>query len=128
MPGRSYTGRDPSIGRSQEEKICQYPSCSQGRCAMPSTRAKKAIKTAPKARAQKWVYLFAGGKAEGNAKMRALLGGKEAGAGTLGSGGARPRDGRTIHEEAPRRPEGPAARLRALGFRDVNARDDGHGP
>src|SRR4029077_2029923 len=46
---------------------------------MPATRAKKTTKTAAKARAQKWVYLFAGGKAEGNAKMRALLGGKGAG-------------------------------------------------
>jgi pyruvate,orthophosphate dikinase len=46
---------------------------------MPSARAKKATKVAPKAKAQRWVYLFAGGKAEGNAKMRALLGGKGAG-------------------------------------------------
>ncbi|MDP9321001.1 MAG: pyruvate, phosphate dikinase [Chloroflexota bacterium] len=46
---------------------------------MPSTRAKKATKVAPKAKTQKWVYLFAGGKAEGNANMRALLGGKGAG-------------------------------------------------
>jgi len=46
---------------------------------MPSTRTKKTTKAAPKARAQKWVYLFAGGKAEGNANMRALLGGKGAG-------------------------------------------------
>ena len=46
---------------------------------MPATRAKKATAAAPKAKAQKWVYLFAGGKAEGNAKMRALLGGKGAG-------------------------------------------------
>ena len=42
---------------------------------MPSTRAKKATKAAPKTRAQKWVYLFADGKAEGNANMRGLLGG-----------------------------------------------------
>jgi pyruvate,orthophosphate dikinase len=46
---------------------------------MASTRAKKAAKAAPKAKAQRWVYLFADGKAEGNAKMRALLGGKGAG-------------------------------------------------
>src|SRR5213080_2188017 len=46
---------------------------------MPSTRAKKATKAAPKTRAQKWVYLFADGKAEGNANMRGLLGGKGAG-------------------------------------------------
>ncbi|MGE5715715.1 MAG: pyruvate, phosphate dikinase [Acidobacteriota bacterium] len=36
-------------------------------------------KAVPKAKARKWVYLFADGKAEGNAKMRALLGGKGAG-------------------------------------------------
>jgi pyruvate,orthophosphate dikinase len=46
---------------------------------MPSTREKKRMKTVRKTKAQKWVYLFAGGKAEGNAKMRALLGGKGAG-------------------------------------------------
>jgi len=46
---------------------------------MAATRAKKKAKATPKARAQKWVYLFAGGKAEGNANMRALLGGKGAG-------------------------------------------------
>src|SRR5438067_13250351 len=44
---------------------------------MPSTRAKKVTKAAPKS--QKWVYLFANAKAEGNAKMRDLLGGKGAG-------------------------------------------------
>src|SRR6266550_927098 len=46
-----------------------------------------AVRTRPRAAAsrratpkgQKWVYLFANGKAEGNAKMRALLGGKGAG-------------------------------------------------
>src|SRR3981081_4616958 len=46
---------------------------------MPAKGAKKTTKAAPKARAQKWVYLFANGKAEGNANMRALLGGKGAG-------------------------------------------------
>ncbi len=46
---------------------------------MSSKRAKKATGASPKAKAQKWVYLFADGKAEGNAKMRALLGGKGAG-------------------------------------------------
>src|SRR2546421_6147562 len=46
---------------------------------MPATRAKKTTKAAPQGRAQKWVYLFADGKAEGNANMRALLGGKGAG-------------------------------------------------
>src|SRR5437764_5950816 len=46
---------------------------------MPATRVKKAAAAAPKTKAQKWVYLFAGRKAEGNAKMRDLLGGKGAG-------------------------------------------------
>src|SRR4029077_14508338 len=51
----------------------------QGRYGMPVKRAKKAKKADPKVRAQKWVYVFAAGKAEGNANMRALLGGKGAG-------------------------------------------------
>ena len=49
---------------------------------MAVARAKKTTRPAPKAKAKrsgKWVYLFAGGKAEGNATMRALLGGKGAG-------------------------------------------------
>ncbi|MEK6208400.1 MAG: pyruvate, phosphate dikinase [Chloroflexota bacterium] len=41
------------------------------------TRPATTRRAAPKA--QKWVYLFASGKAEGNAKMRDLLGGKGAG-------------------------------------------------
>ena len=41
------------------------------------TRPATSRRAAPKA--QKWVYLFANGKAEGNAKMRELLGGKGAG-------------------------------------------------
>src|SRR2546423_10067174 len=41
------------------------------------TRKAASRRTAPKA--QKWVYLFANAKAEGNAKMRELLGGKGAG-------------------------------------------------
>jgi pyruvate,orthophosphate dikinase len=46
---------------------------------MASKRVKKVARAVPKAKAAKWVYLFADGKAEGNAKMRALLGGKGAG-------------------------------------------------
>src|SRR5437660_11550015 len=41
------------------------------------TRPATPRRAAPKS--QKWVYLFANGKAEGNAKMRELLGGKGAG-------------------------------------------------
>ena len=63
---------------------------------MTSTRAKKAPKAAPKAKAQKWVYLFAGGKAEGNAKMRALLGGKGAGLAEMTNAGLPVPSGFTI--------------------------------
>ncbi len=63
---------------------------------MPATRAKKATTAAPTARAQKWVYLFAGGKAEGNAKMRALLGGKGAGLAEMTNAGLPVPSGFTI--------------------------------
>src|SRR6058998_4332567 len=43
------------------------------------SRARKPASRRATPRAQKWVYLFANGKAEGNAKMRDLLGGKGAG-------------------------------------------------
>src|SRR5438552_1238453 len=52
----------------------------EGRSAMAvrsRTRPTAARRAAPKA--QKWVYLFASGKAEGSARMRDLLGGKGAG-------------------------------------------------
>src|SRR5260221_4311931 len=71
-----------------------------GRCGMPSTRAKKVTRAAPKAKAQKWVYLFAGGKAEGNAKMRALLGGKGAGLAEMTNAGLPVPSGFTITTEA----------------------------
>ncbi len=45
---------------------------------MPTRRASKAARRT-RSRSVKWVYLFAGGRADGNAKMRALLGGKGAG-------------------------------------------------
>jgi len=63
---------------------------------MPATRAKRTTKTAPKVKAQKWVYLFAGGKAEGNAKMRALLGGKGAGLAEMTNAGLPVPSGFTI--------------------------------
>jgi pyruvate, orthophosphate dikinase len=40
---------------------------------------KSAARTSPKRAARKWVYAFGGGKAEGRANMRNLLGGKGAG-------------------------------------------------
>src|SRR5438034_5253352 len=52
----------------------------KGRSAMAvRSRARKPASRRATPRAQKWVYLFANGKAEGNAKMRDLLGGKGAG-------------------------------------------------
>jgi pyruvate, orthophosphate dikinase len=46
---------------------------------MPSKSRKATVKAAPRSKGPKWVYLFAGGRAEGSAKMRSLLGGKGAG-------------------------------------------------
>ena len=43
------------------------------------SRARPAASSRAGKKSQKWVYLFANGKAEGNAKMRDLLGGKGAG-------------------------------------------------
>src|SRR5207237_6612015 len=71
-----------------------------GEYGMPSTRARKKTKAAPKSRAQKWVYLFAGGKAEGNANMRALLGGKGAGLAEMTNAGLPVPPGFTIATEA----------------------------
>jgi pyruvate,orthophosphate dikinase len=50
----------------------------------PAARARKAKKPAA-ARAAKWVYSFGGGKAEGRAGMRDLLGGKGAGLAEMAS-------------------------------------------
>ena len=43
------------------------------------SRTRKPVSRRAAPKAQKWVYLFANKKAEGNAKMRDLLGGKGAG-------------------------------------------------
>src|SRR5438309_221477 len=52
----------------------------KGRSAMAvRSRTRKAAPRRAAPQAQKWVYLFANKKAEGNAKMRDLLGGKGAG-------------------------------------------------
>src|ERR1700716_1939070 len=67
---------------------------------MAATRAKKSTKAAPKAKAQKWVYLFAGGKAEGSAKMRDLLGGKGAGLAEMTNAGLPVPPGFTITTQA----------------------------
>jgi pyruvate,orthophosphate dikinase len=65
---------------------------------MPARR-KTATKRASSSR-RKWVYLFAGGKAEGNAGMRALLGGKGAGLAEMTNAGLPVPPGFTITTEA----------------------------
>ncbi len=47
--------------------------------------AKKALPKSPSSRGAKWVYAFGGGKAEGKASMRNLLGGKGAGLAEMAS-------------------------------------------
>ncbi|MBI2325153.1 MAG: pyruvate, phosphate dikinase, partial [Chloroflexi bacterium] len=56
--------------------------------------------TAERAAKKKWVYLFTAGKAEGNATMRALLGGKGAGLAEMTNAGLPVPPGFTITTEA----------------------------
>src|SRR5437879_10108099 len=65
---------------------------------MPARRRATRKKTT--AKAKKWVYLFAGGKAEGSAKMRDLLGGKGAGVAEMTNAGLPVPPGFTITTEA----------------------------
>ena len=39
-------------------------------------KSKKSMKSCPKSKCEKFVYFFGSGKAEGDAKMKSLLGGK----------------------------------------------------
>src|SRR5204862_748334 len=73
----------------------------KGRSAMAvrsRTRPATPRRAAPKS--QKWVYLFANAKAEGNAKMRNLLGGKGAGLAEMTNAGLPVPPGFTITTEA----------------------------
>ena len=65
---------------------------------MPARRRATRKKTT--AKAKKWVYLFASGKAEGSAKMRTLLGGKGAGIAEMANAGLPVPPGFTITTEA----------------------------
>jgi len=67
---------------------------------MPARRRATTKKTRTTARSKKWVYLFVGGKAEGNAQMRALLGGKGAGLAEMTNAGLPVPPGFTITTEA----------------------------
>ena len=64
---------------------------------MPARRKTAKRKTSS---SKKWVYLFADGKAEGSAKMRALLGGKGAGIAEMTNAGLPVPPGFTITTEA----------------------------
>src|SRR5688572_4154717 len=72
-------------------------SATVSRRVKPSSR-RPASKASAKSR--KWVYTFMGGKAEGNAKMRALLGGKVAGVAEMTNAGLPVPHGFTITTEA----------------------------
>ena len=65
---------------------------------MPARRKTPIKKKTPSRK--KWVYLFADGKAEGNASMRALLGGKGAGIAEMTNAGLPVPPGLTITTEA----------------------------
>ncbi|HKY50575.1 MAG TPA: PEP/pyruvate-binding domain-containing protein, partial [Candidatus Limnocylindria bacterium] len=65
---------------------------------MPARRS--ATRKKATAKAKKWVYLFVDGKAEGNAQMRALLGGKGAGIAEMTNAGLPVPPGLTITTEA----------------------------
>ena len=67
--------------------------------AVRKSAPKRATRPA-RSKARKWVYLFAKGKAEGNAKMRDLLGGKGAGLAEMTNAGLPVPPGFTITTEA----------------------------
>jgi len=81
-----------------EHEICQTGHLEGEVSAMPARR-KTVTKKASSSR-KKWVYLFAQGKAEGNAGMRALLGGKGAGLAEMTNAGLPVPPGFTITTEA----------------------------
>src|SRR5712692_6886215 len=68
--------RDARLKRTAKPARAQ-DSGRRGQPAKAASKAKSAPKTAGKT--PRWVYSFGGGKAEGTAKMRDLLGGKGAG-------------------------------------------------
>ncbi len=70
------------------------------RTTVATRRRKTAAKKTTSATRKKWVYLFADGKAEGNASMRGLLGGKGAGLAEMTNAGLPVPPGFTITTEA----------------------------
>src|SRR3990167_5915463 len=66
----------------------------------PPVRARRGSVARPVTKTTKWVYLFMDGKAEGSAKMRALLGGKGAGVAEMTNAGLPVPPGFTITTEA----------------------------
>src|SRR2546430_7909066 len=72
---------------------------SEGEVPLMPARRKTTTRKSTTAK-KKWVYLFAAGKAEGNADMRALLGGKGAGLAEMTNAGLPVPPGFTITTEA----------------------------
>src|ERR1051326_5850007 len=68
---------------------------------LPETEVKES-KTANKQSATKYVYFFGGGKADGNGKMKDVLGGKGAGLAEMTNAGLPVPPGFTIQTEACR--------------------------
>jgi pyruvate, orthophosphate dikinase len=68
------------IGLKKGDALTRNTSMVKSRSKISRRAAKKSTaRTGPKRAARKWVYAFGGGKAEGRANMRNLLGGKGAG-------------------------------------------------
>src|SRR5207253_350236 len=89
----------PSAHRaSVEHEICQTDDLEGEVPTMPARR--KTVTRRKTSATKKWVYLFATGKAEGNAGMRALLGGKGAGLAEMTNAGLPVPPGFTITTEA----------------------------
>src|SRR5205085_11132985 len=71
-------GRDPARDHTDEDEPMSEITTRE---PAPVTEAP------PKAEARRWIYFFRDGRAEGNARMRDLLGGKGAGLAEMGNAG-----------------------------------------
>src|SRR5947209_5738579 len=98
MNRESSAGRTRRRGAGSLPRIVTESPSPQEVPFMPARR-KTTTRRSTTAK-KKWVYLFAGGKAEGNADMRALLGGKGAGLAEMTNAGLPVPPGFTITTEA----------------------------
>src|SRR5438105_11563695 len=98
MNRESTAGRTPRRGAGSLPCVVTE-SASPGEVPFMPARRKTTTRKSTTAK-KKWVYLFAAGKAEGNADMRALLGGKGAGLAEMTNAGLPVPPGFTITTEA----------------------------